>query len=142
MSDNESSAELSEELKSVEMALGALSPAVGRFDRDRLMYLAGQASVDGRNHADGWPSATGVASYRRFAWPMATAASLLVAAMLGGMAIAERGHERVVYFERPITGGATATVSFPTLPSGQLQAKSPDQSNYLQLRRFGAHAWD
>ncbi len=60
------------ELKAIEAALAALVPTAGGLDRDRLMYLAGRASV----------LATGEARKFRWAWPIATAAMTAVAAAL------------------------------------------------------------
>ncbi len=179
MSSDEPGEELTEELKQVEAFLRRFSPAA-RLDRDRLMYLAGQASVFDSSIHIGWPgsnevssqqpeitggsaastpatlrnvasltwpsptrregsrqSATGVASYRRFGWPLATAASLLLAMTFGGMLIlSQRPGERIVYVDRPMTGGSTAMISFPSTPADSSHASPSDQNNYLQLRNL------
>jgi len=61
------------ELSAVEAALASLAPRSSGLDRDRLMYLAGQAA--GLKTARRRPAA--------WLWPCATAASLLLAAVLG-----------------------------------------------------------
>jgi len=72
MSIDPSHEELPRELKALEAALGGLKPAAGAIDRDRLMYLAGRASVErGRGLA-------------RFGWPLATAALGVISVTLGG----------------------------------------------------------
>jgi hypothetical protein len=65
---------LSDELAAIEAALCSLAPAPSNIQRDRLMFLAGKASV---NKA---------VSHRRLAamlWPIATAASFLAATTFG-----------------------------------------------------------
>src|SRR5438128_4151956 len=72
------------ELTPFEQTLAALQPLPGAFDRDRLMFEAGQVSVPRR----GW------------AWPGATAALLLLSAALGGALLLQaspRTAERIVY---------------------------------------------
>jgi hypothetical protein len=135
MSNDEPSEELAEELKSIEAALRGLSPASGRLDRDRLMYLAGQASAVA---SEARQSATRVASYRRYGWPLATATSLLLAMTLGGMLIfSPRAGERIVYVDRPNTGGSIAVTQFPASPVEVSSSTSqPNQSDYIQLRNL------
>jgi hypothetical protein len=76
------------ELTELERALAGLTPAPGQFDRDRLMFRAGQASAPRR----GW------------VWPSATAAFAVLAAVLG-VALVNRPTpatiERTVYVEVP-----------------------------------------
>jgi len=65
---------LSGELAAIEAALCSLTPAPSGIERDRLMFLAGRASVNR------------TVSHRRLAamlWPVATAASLLAATTFG-----------------------------------------------------------
>jgi len=66
---------LSPELSAIEAALASLAPGPSRVDRDRVMFLAGQAAArtagKTRGRIGGW------------LWPAATAASLLLAATLG-----------------------------------------------------------
>jgi hypothetical protein len=67
-----STEEESVEFKAIEAALAELAPTAGGLDRDRLMYLAGRASV----------LANGEVRTFRWAWPVATAAMTTVAAAL------------------------------------------------------------
>jgi hypothetical protein len=76
------------ELTDLERALAGLTPAPPQLDRDRLMFRAGQASVPRRS----------------WAWPTATAAFAVLAAVLGTVLISRPGlqvRERVVYVEVP-----------------------------------------
>jgi hypothetical protein len=61
-------------LTALEAALAALVPRADRLDRDRLMFLAGQASRDTRHARWPWPAA--------FAAMTAVAAGLLVALVI------------------------------------------------------------
>jgi hypothetical protein len=61
---------LNDDLGAIEAALCSLTPARSGIERDRLMFLAGKkAAIDRRSP--------------KLLWPMATAASLLVAATFG-----------------------------------------------------------
>jgi hypothetical protein len=64
-----------EDLKAFEADLAALQPRADRLDRDRLMFLAGQAAAARGN-------AAAAARTRRWAWPAALAAMTTVAAAL------------------------------------------------------------
>jgi hypothetical protein len=88
-----SEADTPQELKTLESALGSLPPAALRLDRDRLMYLAGQASGQPQVPAAGGPG-------RSWFWPTATAAMGAVAAALLLLVLNSPGPqviERVVY---------------------------------------------
>jgi len=65
---------LPEELKSIEAALAGLAPRADRLDRQRLMFLAGQASVLGRTGPRSAPAA--------WVWPSTAAVMTAVAATL------------------------------------------------------------
>ncbi|MFH1924800.1 MAG: hypothetical protein ABIP48_33540 [Planctomycetota bacterium] len=67
--------ELAPELKAIEAELAALSPREDRLDRERLVFLAGRASVGGRFAGRG----PFVAAW---AWPASTAGMTAVAATL------------------------------------------------------------
>ena len=84
------------ELKTVESALGALKPSPSRIDRDRVMFLAGQAAAR-RRTAGQW------------AWVAVAAGLGLVSLVEAGM-LARRPEvvERVVYVTRPDTSPETA----------------------------------
>ncbi len=134
MSNDESDQQLSAELKQVEAMLRELSPALGQFDRDRLMYLAGRASIP--NDA----ASLSRSARQRILWPLATAASLLIAALLGGLLLAGRfSGERAVHNAEHET--STSIVAFPT------QVDSPsagvNQHSYIELRNLVlAHGLD
>ena len=113
------------ELKAIEAALAALAPTTGSLDRDRLMYLAGRASL----------SAAGEARRFRWAWPAATAAMTTVAAALlavVSLRLAEpapRIVERIV--EVPVERTpAPSRIGLqpvgPALPATTLADSSPD----------------
>jgi len=107
------------DLTAFEAALAALAPRANRLDRERLMFLAGQASVAPADRAMGPvaqpPSAVqelpgdsaqpGVAVPRRWAWPTAFAAMTAVAASLLIMLLTQPSSEVV---ERPAQRRAAA----------------------------------
>ena len=95
-----------EDLKDIEAALASLVPRGDRLSRDRLMFLAGQASVVHRGQ-DGAERAA------RWAWPSAFAAMSAVAASL-----------LVALLVRPETGSGDriAHVSAPLPPSAEKPA--------------------
>jgi hypothetical protein len=110
---------LNPELAAVEAALASLVPKASGVDRDRLMFLAGQAAARPRRGA--------------WLWPCATAASLLLAAALGITIVVHGGPrtlERIVYV--PVQPQAasewSATVAFDRSPE-------PMRADYLRLRR-------
>ena len=88
---------VSGELAAIEAVLGSLTPAPSGIVRDRLMFLAGRASVFGvrrlaaafcrkvANAIERREAEKAAASRRtpKLLWPLATAASLLVAATFG-----------------------------------------------------------
>ena len=126
MSEERVEKELPGELKAFEAALGGLRPVAGAIDRDRLMYLAGRASVErGRRIA-------------RFGWPLATAAMLLLSVTLATRQMiwpAEK--ERIVYV--PSGGNSQVAIApspgFPELTSRPPTVRSADGDvDYLQLR--------
>lgn len=82
-----------EGLSDMEAGLASLQWKASGIDRDRLMYLAGQASVSG-------PRVDLRPGIGRVLWPVATAASLLLAVMIGGAVLLGKKPqtvERVVY---------------------------------------------
>jgi hypothetical protein len=117
----------SEELKAIEATLGSLVPQQGGLDRDRLMYRAGAASVDGRS--------------ARWMWPAATAAMTLLSATLA-ISLAGRSEPRVVERIKYVPGdGPTTTTRDPSPPrvsmdrDGRMAVKA-SSGNYLRLRRL------
>jgi hypothetical protein len=93
--------ELPADLKAIENALREFSPSLGQLNRERLMYLAGQASATNSS----------LSAPRQIAWPLATAALALISLTLGGFLIfTGRGAERIVYVDRPVASPAPSTV--------------------------------
>ena len=122
---------LNEALRAVEAALGSLRLRPSRLDCDRLMYLAGQASVTRSKGALRIWHAGSV-------WPWTTAASLLVAVTLGVVLLVRaepQTIERVVYVpvDRPddSTGRQDAL-----LPVSAESRGSPLRTDYLALRHL------
>ena len=118
------------DLAAVEATLGALRPAPSGVDRDRLMYLAGEAaagrSLGRRRQRADW------------LWPCATAASLLLAVGFATMWFAAEPEVRIVYMER---GDETPKPApQPTAAAEQdTDITSPRKTwgtDYLQLRRL------
>jgi hypothetical protein len=107
---------LNPDLAAVEKALASLAPRASTIDRDRLMFLAGQAV--------GTPPRT------RWLWPLSTAASLLLAVSLVLLLVARPAQtvERIVYLPQgsPTEGVAVAQAVHEMEPMG----------DYLRLRRL------
>jgi len=96
------------ELKAIEAELAALAPRDDRLNRERLLFLAGQASVrDAAVHHR--------ASVRRWMWPSSFAAMTTVAAVLFVMLLA-----------RPEPALVERIVYVPSRPS---PASAPDEMN-------------
>jgi len=123
MSDDE----LPGELKALEAALGGLKPAAGAIDRDRLMYLAGQASVEPASRIG------------RFAWPLATAALVAVSVTLGGRLYVVSGRLQVAQ-DRPAPAVEDRQSVVGALPRESVALATPraqaggSSLDYMQLR--------
>jgi hypothetical protein len=98
---------LDPELRAVEQALAGLVPAA-HFDRDRLLFEAGRAAA-------GRDVALAGRSWRRSAWPLATAALAMIAAALGTALAVRSPRMEIVYLERPAAAGnrTAAAATFP-----------------------------
>src|SRR5262245_44662007 len=91
--------DLPEQLKSFEAHLAAVSPRTDRLDRERLAFLAGQASVSASAATDGVRSS----SWRRHpAWPTACAGMSAIAASLLVALVLRSETPRVVDAPRPV----------------------------------------
>lgn len=101
------------ELAAVEAALASLAPRASGLDRNRLMYLAGQAA--GLKTARRRPAA--------WLWPCATAASLLLAAVLGLRGSTSR---------EP----ALAPTEMASAPAPADRQERRDASEYFRLRQL------
>jgi hypothetical protein len=129
MSEEHVEKELPGELKALEAALGGLKPAAGAIDRDRLMYLAGRASLERSSRIS------------RFAWPLAAAALFVVSVTLGGRLYALSGRlEQVAQNEhspavenRQVAGGGLPRESV-ALSMPRVQAAGGGSLDYIQLR--------
>lgn len=120
------------DLEAMEAALSSLRPAPSGADRDRLMYLAGQAAT-GAGSADARPPRTG------WFWPCSTAASLLVAVTFAGMWLSRGEPEvRVVFRDRPVAAPQPPDQADEAIAADVVDA-SPGkswQTDYLRLRRL------
>ena len=117
---------MSDELAAVEAMLGSLTPAASSVDRDRLMFLAGRASAEGRS----LPHRRRVYTWL---WPCATAASLLVAVALGllrGTGGKPEIVERVVYVSPK---SSTATFDIPPVAQSVSSPWLLENRRLLQL---------
>jgi hypothetical protein len=138
--DKDSGEELPVELKTLESALQDLTPRTALLDRDRLMYLAGQASVaNSGSQYTRLGEARPAAQMRRNWWPMATAALALVSITFGGLLLhVSRPGERIVVLELPRAAGegGSAMMSFALLDNYASVSSVRDNADYLQLRNL------
>jgi hypothetical protein len=101
--------ELNGELAAVEAALASLEPAVSSIDRDRMMFLAGRASV----------ARSSPPPDRRIVpwlWPVTTAASICIAIGFGSLFFffgSARIEKQIVYAE--VKNGKAEAVAAPKL---------------------------
>ncbi len=119
---------LNAELAAVEAVLLSLKPKPSSLERDRVLFLAGRASLRRRGPGS-------------WLWPCATAASLLAAVTLGGVLLVRGGPnvvERVVYIEATAPTGES-TVAGDTVGGdsvGDWPVRKELRTDYLQLRRL------
>lgn len=102
-----------DDLADVEMALRGFSPRASHIERDRLMFLAGQASVR--------PS-TPARSSRQWIWPSATAAMALVSFTLA------------MFLWR-----AERTAALPINGDHNVTAKQPSRNNLVRVTAHNAN---
>jgi hypothetical protein len=129
---------IDETLLAVQSALAALRVKPPSMDRDRMMFLAGRASARpisplARRAGEG----PGVRA-AHWLWPLATTASLLIAAILGGMLLLgakPQTYDRVVYV--PVDRPIESTVSETAPPVITVDSPEPPiRGDYLALRRL------
>jgi hypothetical protein len=139
--------EISSELKAIENALRDLPPSLGQLNRDRLMYLAGQASISlsprertgsktrrGEMRAEAEATPPSHPSQRQIAWPLATAALALVSLTLGGFLLfGKHDEQQTVNIHR-------ATNPLPTVVDLSEDSRSIGHSaigaSYFELREL------
>ena len=115
------------ENKPLEEALKSLQPLAGAFDRDRLMYRAGQASAPRRGWA--WPALASVLAL--------TSAGLAFALVLQPV---PQSVERVIYVEVPaapeeaVSPGDSIASPVGGSPAAVFGSSRPDPLAYAQLR--------
>lgn len=120
---------LNEALRAFEAGLAALRPQPAGLDRDRLMFLAGQAAAGAADLAP-----TVVVSRPQpvgWRWPCATVVSLLVAVAASSYAWFRGGPQTVdrpVYVERSVPAPAA-------VPIGNTD-DMPLRADYLRLRQL------
>jgi hypothetical protein len=122
---------LSEALTAMEAGLASLQPKPSSLDRARVLYLAGQASVREAKAGSG-------KSRAGWLWPVATAASLLVAVTLAGVLLLGGARpptvERVV--EVPVDPPEDSTGQRDHLLAASGESLGPPlRIDYLVLRR-------
>ncbi len=118
------------DLEAMEAAFSSLRPAPSGVDRDRLMYLAGQAAT-GSGSADVRPPRAG------WWWPCSTAASLLVAVTFAGLWLSRGEPEvRVVFRERPVAVPQPTEQLDEATDVVDASPRKSWQTDYLRLRRL------
>jgi hypothetical protein len=128
MSTDRSREELPEELKSIDSALRGLKPVSGAVDRDRLMYLAGRASVERSSRIE------------RFAWPLATAALVVISVTLSGRLYVLSGRLEQVAQDQHTQAVEDRQIAGSSLPRESVALATPrvqtagNSLDYMQLR--------
>lgn len=109
-------------LTPVEQALAGFAPSAPRLDRDRLMFLAGQASAEGRESgigsrkADVYPPSNVGARL----WPAATAALAVTSlALLIALVARPAPQPQIVYLDRPPIAEASDATKQPASPAAR-----------------------
>ena len=115
------------DLRPVEQTLAALSPQPPRIDRDRLMFLAGAASVQG-SEVRGQRSE--VAKIKgAWTWPAATAALAATSLALAvALVVRTNAPPQIVYVDRPAAPAMRPQVAVQPEPSPNLQATATDSA--------------
>jgi hypothetical protein len=135
MSREENPREDVHDLSEFEAALGALVPRAERLDRERLMFLAGQASVELQNSQPG----TTRQSRARWAWPAAcTTMTGIAAALLVALTI--RPAPQVV--ERIVTVPAAPQEPVAAVVQGRVEPESEMPSAAVVAALPDWLAWD
>jgi hypothetical protein len=147
-----------QDLKAVEAALSSLAPSTGRLDRDRLMFLAGEAAALSHSAPSHLPLAR--APLRRWGWPAAFSTMSVVAATLLALLVSQPEPnviDRIVYVPagQPLaaatpTKDSVTSVEKPNRVEAQRQevpanVRRPSEGDYLRLRdqvlALGLDSW-
>ena len=137
---------LNEPLRAVEAALASLAIKPTQLSRDRVIFLAGQASARQSESRRDSPTCTPLACLAgerlgvrgaRWFWPLSTAASLLVAVTLGGVLLLgpkSQIIERVVYV--PADRQVDSVEKQDPLNLHYVESPEPPRHDYLVLRQL------
>jgi hypothetical protein len=115
--------ELPSELKSLEAELAKLVPNADRLKRDRLMFLAGQASVCANGRVNG----TAAGFKRRSLWPAAFAVMSTIAASLLAVVLLNWPADIKQTVESPVKSPADGALAANT----QTEAVLPDDGTII-----------
>ncbi len=130
-------------LESVEQALAGFTPAPPRLDRDRLMFLAGQASTQASVHTEKLALPAGRANWL---WPASTAALAATSlALAAALLVRPMPQPQVVYRDRPVLVQPPRGIQSPpaherdvapqpVLPSPGLAEGPATHGGYLKTR--------
>jgi hypothetical protein len=111
--------------KGIEAALGALVPRSDRLDRDRLMFLAGQAAVEAQ--AERVSRATAAGGPRRWLWPAAFSTASAAAVVLAALLVLRPERIVVEYVPQPPANDARPEAPLPS-PDGRGAERDAGQS--------------
>lgn len=123
---------LSPQLSGLAAALANLTPAAPRLDRDRLMYLAGQAAAEADSPAVLPTSAPLAAEAPRWLWPTVAAVFALLSLTLGALHF-RPSEPPLVQTEPSNPRAETAPPTMPTVPNAAPTVV--DANSYLRLRQ-------
>ncbi len=122
------------ELDALAASLKSLVPAPASLDRDRLMFDAGRASVTSRSQQ----STFATLGNWSLAWPLATAALLLLSLSFGWRLIEVAGQpERIVYVERSAATHGEQTFAKHQFDMPSTSLAKPSANSYFALRARG-----
>jgi hypothetical protein len=158
---DETKSDLPEDLQQFESLLRGCEPATPRLERDRLMYLAGRASVEagttsaetladqrpsplvreGRVRGNAAHSALPLAdahptktNYLAWSWPLSSAALLLLSLTLAAAILFRHAETRIVYVTQPMPD-IPALVAMPS-ESSKNASTANAEPYYLQVRNL------
>lgn len=133
---NENEEKLPDDLKAFEAALGSLQPTARPIDRDRLMFLAGQASTSGAAQPPA-SNARRSSNRRGWGWPLATAMSLLFSiSLMGRVAYLSNALDRLAAIQPKVDHElAMVDAAGPNLTQlAERRTTNATEENYIALR--------